>query len=263
MKSLLCSTASNMKIPYIFDIQRGSLSDGPGVRTTLFFKGCSLDCFWCHNPEGKSAEPQTAFFEGRCAGCGACRRYGESLGVDIDSGEVAAVCPEGARRVYGKKYSIEELFRIIAADRVYYDLSGGGVTFSGGECMLYPEFVAKLAEMCSNDGISVAIDTAGYVPYSAFECVLPYADIFLYDVKCLDPDMHIKGTGKDNRLILDNLDRLLQTGKRIIARTPVIPNFNEGAECERIEEYLSKRGVTVEFLPYHEFGIDKKKALKY
>ena len=251
-----------MKIPYIFDIHRGSLSDGPGIRTTVFFKGCPLDCFWCHNPEGKCAERQMGFFEKKCISCGACRRYCKSPDECISCFSCAEVCPERARRVWGEKYTVEALLEIILADKSYYDLGGGGVTFSGGECMLYPDFLAEIMKKCQAEGVSVAVDTAGYVPYSSFEIVLPYVDLFLYDVKALDPQLHKKGTGVDNRLILENLDRLLADGKKVVVRTPVIPDFNEGEEYEKIAEYCQKRGLTIEFLPYHEFGIDKKKALE-
>ena len=128
--------------------------------------------------------------------------------------------------------------------------------------MLYPDFLVEIMKKCQEKGVSVAVDTAGYVPYSSFEIVLPYVDLFLYDVKALDPQLHKKGTGVDNRLILENLDRLLADGKKVVVRTPVIPDFNEGEEYEKIAEYCQKRGLTIEFLPYHEFGIDKKKALE-
>ncbi len=242
-----------MNEPLIFDINRASTVDGPGIRTTVFFKGCNLDCFWCHNPEGKSALSEPAFFEGRCIGCGVCKKSS-----DPDS----ALCPQGARRIYGQKYGIGRLLEIIVADKPYFDATGGGVTFSGGECMLYPEYVAELAMRCRELGISVAIDTAGCVPYSSFERVLPYVDVLLYDVKCLESELHIRGTGRDNALILENLDRLLKSEKRIIVRTPVIPSFNEGAELERIKSFCAERGLAHEILPYHSFGQDKIKAIK-
>ena len=251
-----------MNIPYIFDIHRSSRSDGEGIRTTVFFKGCPLDCFWCHNPEGKSARRQLGFFEDKCIGCGACARVCEKTDECLSCFKCAEVCPEGARRVWGEKYTPDELFEIIAADKPYYDLSGGGVTFSGGECMLYPEYLAEISKKCREAGISVAVDTSGYVPYSSFERVLPYTDLFLYDVKCLDRELHKSGTGVDNGLILENLDRLLRDGKRVVIRVPIIPDFNEGEECRRIAEYCGSRGLPVELLPYHEFGIDKKKAIR-
>lgn len=233
--------------PLIFDINRSSVSDGPGIRTTVFLKGCNLDCYWCHNPEGKSAARQSAFFEEKCLRCGACVND-------------ASLCPVGARRSYGNEYSARELFDIIKKDIEYYKASGGGVTFSGGECMLYPEFVAEVAALCKGASIHVAVDTAGNVPYSSFVTVLPYTDMFLYDIKCLDPELHKKGTGVSNVLILENLERLIDTGKDIIIRTPVLEGFNAG-EQQAIQKYCADRGLLWQALPYHAFGENKKKAL--
>ncbi len=237
------------KVPLIFDIKRSSTTDGPGLRTVIFLKGCNLDCFWCHNPEGKSAAPQRAFFEEKCQGCGGCQTG-------------APLCPHGARKTYGQNYSVEELMAIICADRPYYDATGGGVTVSGGECMLYPEFVADLAEACKAEGISVAVDTAGEVPFRHLEQVLPFTDLFLYDLKALDPALHVQGTGRENGRILDNLDRLLAAGAKVLIRIPSIPGFNEGAEVERIVAYCNARHLPFEILPYHSFGESKKQALQ-
>lgn len=250
-----------MNIPYVFDIKRSSLSDGDGMRTVIFFKGCNLDCFWCHNPEGKSAAPQLAFFADKCTGCGVCRRV--CLSPDNCKGcfSCTETCHSSALRGYGKKYTAKDLLNIVLADKLFYAATGGGVTFSGGECMLYADFLASTAKLCHNKGINVAIDTAGCVPFSEFEKVLPYVDSFLYDIKALDEALHIKGTGKSNRLILENLERLMKTGKKITVRVPVIPDFNEGEEIERIGLYCGERGLDVEFLPYHEMGEDKKKAI--
>ena len=240
-----------MRIPLIFDIKRCSLEDGPGIRTTVFLKGCNLDCFWCHNPEGKRPERQTAFFAEKCIGCGACK-----------GAMTPEVCPAQARKAYGKAYTQDELLEILAADRPYYDAAGGGVTFSGGECMLYPEFVADMSKRCRQMGISVAVDTAGNVPWTAFEQVLPYAALFLYDIKCLDPALHKRGTGCDNGHILQNLERLRETGRQIMIRTPRIPGFNDGEELARIENFCRDRDLPWQVLPYHSFGEDKKKALQ-
>lgn len=150
---------------------------------------------------------------------------------------------------------------VLIADQDFYTATGGGVTFSGGECMLYPEFVAQIARLCWENGISVAIDTAGNVPYAHFEMVLPYTDLFLYDIKCLDHELHRRGTGVGNERILENLERLCQEGKRILIRVPQIPGFNEGEELARICEYCETRRLPYELLSYHQFGEDKKKAL--
>ena len=243
--------------PLIFDIKRTSTADGPGVRTTVFLKGCNLNCFWCHNPEGKRAEREYARFAEKCISCGVCTREGMSpeLGVSM--------CPTEARKVYGERYTYDELMAVLMSDRDFYDATGGGVTFSGGECMLYPEFVAELARRCRESGVSVAIDTAGNVPYAHFECVLPYVDHFLYDIKCLDSALHRRGTGVGNELILSNLERLRESGKRITIRIPCIPEFNEGEEVECVCRYCKERGLPYEVLPYHAFGEDKAKALSF
>ena len=253
-----------MKSPLIFDIKRSSTVDGPGLRTAVFFKGCNLNCYWCHNPESKSPKAQLAFFKEKCVFCGVCGSVCKNASSQCSAcGRCADTCPVNARKIYGKEYGIEEILGIIESDKAFFDATSGGVTFSGGECMLYPEYIAELAKQCKSKGISVAIDTAGCVPYSSFEAVLPYTDIFLYDIKCLDPDLHKKGTGKSNELILQNLELLQKTRKTIIIRVPVIPDFNDGEELERIKGFCSERGLTAELLPYHEFGIDKKKALEW
>ena len=252
-----------MKTPLIFDIKRTSSSDGPGIRTVVFFKGCDLSCFWCHNPEGISPLAQLAYFREKCISCGTCGKVCENaLKGCVACGICAERCPVNARKLYGKQYSIDELFRIISSDKPYYDATDGGVTFSGGECMLYPEYLAEIAKRCVNDGISVAVDTAGYVPYESFETVLPYVDLFLYDIKCLDPELHQKGTGKENSLILQNLERLQRSGKTIIVRAPVIPGFNDGDELEKIKVFCLERDLPLELLKYHPFGEDKKIALR-
>ncbi len=242
-------------MPLIFDIKRTSTEDGPGIRTTVFLKGCNLDCFWCHNPEGKKANAEYAWFEEKCLSCGACRREGMT---DADR---VTYCPAQARKCYGRKYTEEELLQILLADRDFYLATGGGVTFSGGECMLYPSFIAGIAKRCREQGISVAVDTAGNVPYAHFEQVIPYTDLFLYDIKCLDSALHCRGTGVGNERILENLAKLQKAGCRILIRIPCIPGFNEGEEVERVRRYCEEAGLPYEVLTYHRFGEDKAKAL--
>lgn len=252
-----------MKQPLVFDIKRSTTADGPGIRTAIFLKGCNLDCFWCHNPEGKSAVIEKAFFEEKCMSCGACRKICENDGKTCTvCGKCSEVCPTSALRIYGKQYTADELFEIIKLDKAYFDATGGGVTISGGECMLYPDFVSEIARKCQECGISVAIDTAGSVPFSNFEKVLPYVDIFLYDVKAIDPDLHKRGTGVDNSLVLKNLELLASLGKRIIVRVPVIPDFNDTRELEEIKRFLEKRGLAYELLQYHSYGEGKKNAIE-
>ena len=243
-----------MKTPLIFDIKRTSTVDGPGVRTAVFFKGCNLDCFWCHNPEGKSPGAQIAKFSEKCIGCGTCQKL-------ADGEKAYELCPADAIKLYGKSFTVDELFEIIKADKAYFDATDGGVTFSGGECMLYPKFLKEIAKKCKESGICVAIDTAGCVPFSSFEEILPYADLFLYDIKALDSDLHKRGTGVDNTLILENLEGLIKSGKRIIVRIPCIPEFNEGNEVERIKDFCKDKDLEFEVLTYHSFGESKRLAL--
>lgn len=250
-----------MTRPLVFDIHRTATHDGPGIRTTVFFKGCNLNCAWCHNPEGKAPEAQLAVFAEKCTACGACKSVCKHPDECAFCTECVAICPKNARTIYGKSYTDEELLSIVLADKAYFDATGGGVTFSGGECMLYPETIACLAEKCKLHGVHVAVDTAGNVPYSHFERVLPFVDLFLYDIKALDSQLHESGTGCPNELILQNLERLRQTGKKIIVRTPVIPNFNDGEELQRIVTYCAERNLPLQTLPYHELGIDKLHAI--
>ena len=250
-----------MKTPLIFDIKRASCENVPGIRTVIFFKGCNLDCFWCHNPEGKNTSAQIAYFKEKCIGCGECQKECTRTEDEcVLCAKCVSLCPVGAKKIYGKEYSAKELFDIICKDKIYYNATNGGVTFSGGECMLYPDFILQLAKMCKSDGISVAVDTAGAVPYQSFEKVLPYVDLFLYDVKAIDPILHRSGTGTDNRVILDNLEKLIKAGANVIIRTPVIPDYNE-KEIADIQKYCNEKNLKLELLHYHNLGDSKNLAL--
>ena len=205
----------NMKIPLIFDIKRGSLDDGDGIRTVVFFKGCPLDCSWCHNPESKSGGFDYLYDESLCQHCGNCHDF----------------CPTGALRLIGRRYRMDELMSIIKADLTYYRISGGGVTLSGGEPTLHMAYSGALAKKLHTKGVSCALETCGYFDFSAFSrLVLPYLDSVLYDIKLLDPQKHREYTGKDNRLILENLRLLRKEKVRVIPRTPLIPGITDTAE---------------------------------
>lgn len=258
----------------VFDITRSSFVDGPGIRTTVFLKGCNLNCRWCHNPESKSGNKNLMFYEGNCIKCGACYSVCKSGAISfsgnfdrtkcVTCGECAKVCYNNARKICGSQKTATEVFNEIIEDEVFYKNSNGGVTFSGGEPMLQVDFIVAVAKKCKERGISVAIDTAGDVPFENFIKILPYVDTILFDVKCISEDLHVLGTGKSNRRILENLTKLSSlTGFEIIIRTPIIPNFNDNEfELNKIDEYLRNiRHIKHEKLKYHELGIAKIKAL--
>ena len=248
----------------LFDIERNSFVDGPGIRTTVFFKGCNLRCKWCHNPESWLPEPQMLFYANKCTGCGkcleVCPNHGESCTL---CGRCELFCPGDARKICGREWTVEEVFAEIIKDKTYYENSGGGVTFSGGECMLQVDFLLALLKKCKENGIHTAVDTAGNVSWESFEKVLPYTDLFLYDLKCFSEELHKSATGVSNRRILENLERLAGRAALLI-RVPVIPSINDGEEeLRRMAEFLRKIQVNrVEVLPYHKMGEHKYDALK-
>ena len=249
----------------IFDIERGSFVDGPGIRTTVFFKGCNLRCAWCHNPESQERKPQMAFFKSRCIECGKCaEKCPHSLGMCELCGKCVLYCAQNAREIYGEEYSIERIMRELSRDTEFYVSSGGGVTFSGGECMLQIDFLEALLKECKKRDIHTAVDTAGLVPYEYFERIIPYTDLFLYDVKCFDSGTHKKYTGADNAAILENLKRLLSAKVPIWIRIPMIPTVNDSeSEMRAIADLLCEHGAPqrVELLPYHAMGEHKYKAI--
>ena len=244
----------------IFDIQHGSLVDGPGIRTVVFFKGCNLHCAWCHNPESQSPSPQLMVFRERCIGCGACACQKPTCD---GCGSCVERCPVEARRLVGRRASREEILAEILEDRPFYG-ADGGVTFSGGECMLQSGFLQGLLQDCKAAGIHTAVDTAGHVPWERFATVLPDTDLFLYDVKAMDPAVHKTYTGADNSLILDNLGRLLDQGAKVHIRIPVIPGVNDKPEdWLPLKQFLQNhpRPEKIEPLTYHTMGIHKYAAL--
>lgn len=254
-----------MEKAVIFDIERNSYVDGPGIRTTVFFKGCNLKCAWCHNPESQSFKPQMMFYTSKCTGCGKCKSVCPN-GMKNCSlcGKCELYCPTDARKICGREYTVDEVLREVAKDKAFYDNSGGGVTFSGGECMLQVDFLAETLEKCKQNGISTAVDTAGCVPFESFEKVLPYTDLFLYDIKCIDSARHREYTGVGNDLILENLEKLLSHGAEVIVRIPVIPGVNDSADdMLKTKKTLDGFGGVkrVELLPYHAMGENKYRAL--
>ncbi len=239
----------------LFDIQRFSVHDGPGIRTTVFMKGCPLRCKWCHNPEGLSAPLQLQFFEDKCIGCGLC---GERKLLSD-----AQKCPSQALKVCGREMDEDAVIGEILKDRIFYS-NNGGVTFSGGECLLQADFVASVLRKVKALGLHTTIDTCGCVPWSELEKTLPYCDLYLYDLKCFNPDLHKKYTGVDNLLIIDNLNRLANARKDIWIRIPVIPDFNDDTEemtqiAKLVSSMPSIKQITL--MPYHTLGASKYKTL--
>lgn len=249
----------------LFDIERNSFVDGPGIRTTVFFKGCNLHCAWCHNPESQSAKPQMMFYKDKCTGCGKCKEVCPH-GFDACDlcGKCALYCPMDARKVCGKEYTVDEVLAEVLKDKAFYENSGGGVTFSGGECMLQINFLCEMLKKCKENGIHTAVDTAGHVPFTSFEKILPYTDLFLYDIKLLDSQKHREYVGVENGLILENLKKLFAAGAKIWIRIPVISGVNDSLEEMRaIKAFLAGCGKpeNVELLPYHAMGENKYGAI--
>lgn len=249
----------------IFDIERNSYVDGPGIRTTVFFKGCNLRCAWCHNPESHILKPQMMFYKNKCTSCGKCK---EKCPHNLDScelcGKCTLFCPHDAREICGKEYTVDEVLSEVSKDKIFYENSGGGVTFSGGECMLQIDFLEEILKECKKQGIHTTVDTAGHVPYESFEQIIPHTDLFLYDVKCYDSDKHRQYTGVSNELLLSNLKKLLKTGKAVWIRIPIIPTVNDSEEeMINIKKFLLScdNHPKIELLPYHAMGEHKYVAL--
>ena len=259
----------------IFEIKRFAVHDGDGIRTTVFFKGCPLRCVWCHNPEGLYAKPQLAYYSHKCTMCGYCATAcpnGAHLIDDskhtfnhekcIACGKCESECFNDALKLYGKEMTVDELLPHLLEDREFFENSGGGVTLSGGECLLQADFCQELLKQLKSYGINTAIDTCGYVSREAFDKVIPYTDTFLYDIKAIDEEVHIKCTGHSNKIILDNLKYIDSCNKNIEIRIPYVPMFNDG-EMEKISEFLKdiKNVKKVRVLPYHNYAGSKYEAL--
>jgi pyruvate formate lyase activating enzyme len=259
----------------VFNVQRFSLHDGPGIRTTVFLKGCPLQCTWCHNPEGIAAEPEVLVVESRCIRCGACRT-GCPLGIAAEGGWIpdgreactacgacADVCPTGARAVVGREVTVDELLAEVMRDRVFFD-TDGGVTFSGGEPLLQLRFLEAMLEACRAAGLHAAIDTSGLAPLKHLLRVAVLADLLLFDVKLMDDTRHRMHTGVSNTQILANLDAVARLHPNIWLRVPVVPGVNDDETNIRATATLAA-GIPsvrrVHLLPYHRLGADKRRRL--
>ena len=288
------------KTAVIFNIERHALHDGPGIRTLVFFKGCALRCLWCSNPEGQAGFAELLYRAKDCVSCIRCAEAcpagavspaspGASPPSSVDHspsgrpsgdrvllveaksvatdralctacGACVAVCPTGARTIAGRTMTASEALAAVLKDEVFYRNSGGGVTASGGEPLLRPAFIRELFEMAGAHGIHRAIETCGHVPWESVETVLPFTDLFLYDLKHMDPGVHLRFTAMGNSLILDNLGRLDESGAEIVVRVPLIPAFNDGVEDVRAIARFTmslKSRPGIELLPYHVLGRSK------
>jgi pyruvate formate lyase activating enzyme len=256
----------------VFNIQRFSIQDGPGIRTTVFFKGCPLRCVWCSNPESQNSTFEIAHRNSVCKKCGRCVEacpekaisLGEkSTGIDrkicTECRKCVETCPFGVYQVYGKKVSVEEVYEEVIRDKPFYDNSGGGITASGGEPLLQANFVAELFKRCQENNINTCLDTCGYADTAAWEKTLPYTNLVLYDLKLMNSKTHSKWTGKSNDKILRGIRLVTEFGVPLIVRIPVIPGVNDSKENMMATALFVKElgQKDVNLLPYHRFGESK------
>ena len=259
----------------IFDIQRYSIHDGPGIRTTVFVKGCPLACYWCQNPESQMLAPQIFFYVEKCSKCGRCVEVcptGASTLSDttsevdrdkcIGSGKCTEACPNEARKLAGRYMTVDEVVREVMKDVKFYKNSGGGVTLSGGDPLFQSEFALQILQRCKQMGLHTVLETAGFVPWSTLEKLLPYVDLFLYDIKHMDTGKHKEGTGRPNELILENAQKIAAC-KPILVRTPLIPGFNDSPnDIRAIARFVkSKLHSAMELLAYNKMGEGKYERL--
>ncbi|MEZ0536468.1 glycyl-radical enzyme activating protein [Caldicellulosiruptoraceae bacterium PP1] len=261
----------------VFDIQRCSVFDGPGIRTTVFLKGCPLRCKWCHNPESQNFLPEIMFFEEKCTLCNKCvdvcptKSHKIMNKMHLFNGYTCKKCflcvdqcPNEAIIIKGQKMSVYDIIDIVMKDKEYYDTSGGGLTLSGGEPLYQFEFALEILKKAKEHNISTCVETSGYTNKENLKNILPFVDIFLYDYKVTNSKKHKYLTGNDNRLIIENLDYLYNKGCKIILRFPLIPGVNDDEEhLEAISKMKLKypKLIDVEILPYHNIGVSKLKRL--
>jgi pyruvate formate lyase activating enzyme len=254
----------------IFDVQRYSLHDGPGIRTTVFLKGCPLECAWCHNPESQSFAPEVLLTRSRCLSCGTCATVcphgapppGSPLCTAC--GACVEACPAGARQLAGREATVGDVMREVLRDRVFYDDSGGGVTFSGGEPLAQPDFLAALLDACRAAEIHTVVDTCGFAPRERLLALVPRVDLFLFDVKLVDDARHRALTGVPSAPILANLRALAEAGAAVWIRVPIVPGLTDGeADLSAAADLVARLPGShrVSLLPYHRTGEGKARRL--
>ncbi|MHC1759229.1 MAG: glycyl-radical enzyme activating protein [Negativicutes bacterium] len=262
----------------IFQIQRWSINDGEGIRSTVFFKGCPLRCKWCANPESWNGSPEVLYFREKCSGCGRCAQVcdtgaatmGEENKSEFERAKCIAcfqcceACPTGARKKMGFTVTVEEVLTVIKRDSIFYRESGGGVTFSGGEPFSQPEFLRQLVTVCNRLGIDTAVETSGYFEWESVKDIVELLDCVFVDVKHMDDEVHRSLTGVGNRRILANIALISKLNPNTIVRVPLIEEVNASEQnirnmCEYLKRNTSVTGV--ELLPYHDFGAAKYNAV--
>ncbi len=256
----------------IFRVERFAIHDGPGIRTTVFLKGCPLACLWCHSPESQSAAPEFMPRADRCVRCGACAaacphdaiRCADTPALArpaecVLCGACAEACPSGARELVGRTVSVDQVVETVEKDRIFYDQSGGGVTFSGGEPLMQPAFLLDVVARCRARGIRTAVDTSGHGDPAALRAIAGDTDLFLFDLKMMDEARHRAFTGLGNRLILDNLRALAAFHRAVIVRFPLVPGVNDDEEnIAAMGRFVASLGLPrVDVLPYHRAGTAK------
>lgn len=268
----------------VFNVQRFSIHDGPGIRTTVFLKGCPLRCFWCHNPEGLRPKPEIQFMPSRCLGCGECVRVCTEGAQTMDErgrlyhrdkcltcGKCVEVCYPEALQMTGKEMSVDQVLAEVMQDKPFYETSNGGMTLSGGEPMLQFEFTKELLRKGKEAGLHTAVETSTLTRWDNITAILDITDLFMVDIKHTDPAAHRDATGVNNDLIMENIGKLNQTGKPIIFRVPVIPTVNAEVEdiraiAEHVRGLMDQRadggeGISLELLPFHRLASDKYHSL--
>lgn len=261
----------------VLDIKRYAIHDGPGIRTTVFLKGCPLSCEWCHNPESQRERPEILYYEDRCTLCGDCISTCQQGAIGLDAGRLVLdqslcigcgdcvnACPNGARELAGREMSVEQIISEVVSDTLFYEESGGGVTLSGGEPLMQAKFARDIAARCHELDIHTALDTSGYASEEALIKVADVIDLFLYDIKVVDDTVHLAHTGVSNRSILHNLRVLDEMRKRIWIRFPLLPGVNDdGRSLSDLVDLLAPlRAVeAIQVLPYHQAGAGKYRRL--
>lgn len=261
----------------ITEIERFALNDGPGIRTTVFFKGCNMNCRWCHNPETIRSGRDLMYYASKCIGCYKCVYACPSKAqkrinnvhvffpnICVKCGKCASICYAGAMALCGKKYTVDEVMREVVQDKAYYLSSSGGVTLSGGEVLCQKEFAKELIDACHSEGISIGIETNLNFEWDDIKGIIESVDLVMCDVKLLDNDSHMKWTGAGNKNILDNIKKLAKTNKPFIVRTPLIPDVTDNAEnIKGIAQFLKQADINNSMLYYELLNFNPLGATKY